>query len=213
MRISFMKASIVAAAGMLCVLGIAACGGGGGGAKSGGTVRILDTAGSVDSLDPGYWYYQSDTEELGQTTTRALYGYKPDDTTPTPDLATALPKVSNGGKTLTIKIRSGIKYSAPLQNRTVKTSDIKYAIERCFLPQVGNGYVNSYYTDIEGVNAYKNNKAKEISGIQTPDDTTLVIKTTKPSGVLTSGGALSESCTVPVPKDYAQKYDKGKQST
>jgi peptide/nickel transport system substrate-binding protein len=213
MRISFIKASTVAATGLLCVLGIAACGGGGGGAKSGGTVRILDTAGSVDSLDPGYWYYQSDTEELGQTTTRALYGYKPDDTTPTPDLATALPKVSNGGKTLTIKIRSGIKYSVPLQNRTVKTSDIKYAIERCFLPQVGNGYVNSYYTDIEGVDAFKNNKAKEISGIQTPDETTLVIKTTKPAGVLTSGGALTEPCTVPVPKDYAQKYDKGKQST
>ncbi len=64
-----------------------------------------------------------------------------------------------------------------------------------------------------GVKAYQDGKADEVSGIETPDDQTLVIKTTKPAGVLTSGGALGMPCTVPVPKDYAQKYDEGKQST
>ena len=39
-------------------------------------------------------------------------------------------------------------------------------IERCFLPQVGNGYANSYYADIVGVDAFKSGKAKDISGIQ-----------------------------------------------
>jgi peptide/nickel transport system substrate-binding protein len=81
------------------------------------------------------------------------------------------------------------------------------------LPQVGNGYANSYYGAIEGVDAYTSGKAKEISGIQTPNDTTLVIKTTKPINVLTTSAALGMPCTVPVPKDYAQKYDKGKAST
>jgi peptide/nickel transport system substrate-binding protein len=215
MHISPLKASIAVVVGLMAALAIAACGSGGGGgeAKKGGTVTILDTAGGVDSLDPGYWYYQTDTEQLGQTTTRTLYGWKPDDTTPRPDLAEALPKASNGGKTLTIKIKSGIKYSAPLQNRAVKTADVKYAIERCFLPQVANGYVGSYYSDIVGVEAFQSGKAKEVSGIQAPNATTLVIKTTVPSGVLASGGALSLNCTTPVPKDYAQKYDQGKQST
>jgi peptide/nickel transport system substrate-binding protein len=213
MRISFLKASIVVVAGVLLALGIAACGGGGGGSKSGGTLKVLDTAAGIDSLDPGYWYYQSDYQEVGNTTQRQLYGWKPAESTPTPDLAKDLPKVSNGDKTLTIKIKSGIKYSAPLQNRTVKAADFKYALERCFLPQVGNGYANVYYNEIAGVDAYKSGKAKEISGIQTPDDTTLVINTTKPVGVLTTGGALGMPCTVPVPKDYAEKYDKGKQST
>src|SRR5438105_8377617 len=150
-----------------------------------------------------------------QTTQRWLYGWKPDGTTPTPDLATGLPTAANGGKTITVKIRSGIKYSPPLQNRTVKTADIKYAMERCFLPQVGNGYANSYYGDIVGVDAFKSGKAKEISGIQTPDDSTIVINTNHPAGVLTfaNSGALGMPCTVPVPKDYAQKYDKGKTST
>ncbi|HEX8073344.1 MAG TPA: ABC transporter substrate-binding protein [Thermoleophilaceae bacterium] len=181
--------------------------------KKGGTVTILDTAGGIDSLDPGYWYYQTDYKEIGQTTQRWLYGWKPDETTPTPDLATALPKVSNGGKTITIKIKPGIKYSAPLQNRTVKAADVKYGIERCFLPQVGNGYSGSYYSDIVGAAEFSAGKADEIAGIRAPDDATLEIETTKPLGIMTSGRALGMPCTVPVPKDYAQKYDKGKTST
>jgi peptide/nickel transport system substrate-binding protein len=189
------------------------CGSGSSGGKQGGAVTVLDTAGGVDSLDPGYWYYQTDYAELAQTTQRALYGWKPKDTKPTPDLATGLPKVSGGGKTLTFKIKPGIKYSAPLSNRTVKTADIKYALERCFLPQVGNGYSGVYYSDIVGVKPFSAGKAKEISGITTPDDTTLVIKTSRPVGVLANATALALPCTTPVPKDYAAKYDKGKQST
>jgi peptide/nickel transport system substrate-binding protein len=195
------------------VLAFAAAGCGSGGAKQGGTVTILDTEGGVDSLDPGYWYYQDDYKSLGQTTQRWLYGWKPNETTPTPDLATALPKVSNGGKTITVTIRSGVRYSAPLQNRTVKTADIKYGMERCFLPQVGNGYSASYYGNIVGADAFSKGKAREITGIKAPNATTLVINTTEPIYVLTSGRALGLPCTVPVPKDYAQKYDSGKTST
>jgi peptide/nickel transport system substrate-binding protein len=215
MRISLLKASTAVAAVVVLAVGLAACGGGGGGGgtKKGGTVTILNTAGGVDSLDPGYWYYQSDYEELGMTTQRWLYGWAPTDTKPRPDIAEALPKVSNGGKTLTIKIKSGIKYSKPLQNRTVKSADIKYALERCFLPAVQNGYANTYYGEIEGATALQSGKATEISGIQTPDDRTLIIKTVKPQGVLATGAALGMPCTIPVPKDYAAKYDKGKQST
>jgi peptide/nickel transport system substrate-binding protein len=197
----------------LLALMVAGCGDSGG-AKKGGTLTVLDTAGGVDSLDPGFWYYQTDYKELGNTTQRWLYGWKPNETKPTPDLATALPAVSGGGKTITIKLKSGIKYSPPLQNRTVKSADIKYALERCIKPlPVGNGYAGSYYTPIEGADAYKNDKAKEVTGIQAPDDLTLVIETTEPSGILTDGSALGMPCTAPVPKDYAEKYDKGKTST
>jgi peptide/nickel transport system substrate-binding protein len=210
----------LAAVGVLAALVAAGCGGGGNkssttstAGKSGGTVTILDSAGSVDSLDPGYWYYQTDYEELGQTTQRWLYSWKPSDNQPTPDIAQGLPQVSDGGKTLTIKIKSGIKYSAPLANQTVKAADIKYAMERCFLPQVGNGYSGAYYSDIVGANDFAAGKASAISGIQTPDDTTLVLKLDKPVGVLADAAALGLPCTAPVPKAYAAKYDKGKTST
>ena len=208
-----MSLSLVAA----LAVGITGCGsddGGGGGTegKEGGELTVMDVAGGVDSLDPGYWYYQSDYQELGQTTQRQLYGWKPEDTQPSPDLATGEPEVSDGGKTITIKIQSGIKYSPPLDDRTVKSADIKYALERCFLPQVGNGYAGSYYSGITGAKEFSDGKADEVKGITTPDDTTLVIKTDKPAGVLTTGNALAMPCTTPIPKDYAQKYDKGKQS-
>jgi peptide/nickel transport system substrate-binding protein len=119
--------------------------------------------------------------------------------------------LSDGGKTMTIKIRSGVKYSPGPVKRTVKAADFKYAIERCFLPQVGNGYVNAYLGTIVGVDALKTGKAKELSGITAPDDSTLVIKFTKPTGA--AAQALALPCTVPVPKEYAQKFDSGKQST
>src|SRR2546426_2376745 len=108
MRISLSRASIAVFAALALAVGVAACGGGGGGeAKKGGTLNVLDTAGGIDSLDPGYWYYQSDYQQVGNTTQRWLYGWKPAETKPTPDLATGPPKVSNGDKTITIKIKSG----------------------------------------------------------------------------------------------------------
>jgi peptide/nickel transport system substrate-binding protein len=181
--------------------------------KKGGEVTILEAAGGVDSLDPGYWYYQTDYSNLGQTTQRQLYGWPPDANDPAPDLATDKPVVSNGGKTVTIKIKTGIKYAPPHQTRTVKSADFKYALERCFLPSVGNGYANAYYSDIVGVKAFTDKKAKEIAGIKTPDDSTVVINTTRPVGIITTGNALALPCTTPVPKEIAAQYDAKKTST
>jgi peptide/nickel transport system substrate-binding protein len=182
-------------------------------AKSGGAVTVLDVAGGVDSLDPGYWYYQTDYTELGQTTQRWLYGWKDDTTAPTPDIATALPVVSNGGKTLTIHIHTGIHYSAPLASRTVTSMDIAYAMERCMTPRTGNGYAGAYYNDIVGEPAFNAGKAKTVPGLQTPNATTLVITTTVPVGVLADANALALPCTVPVPESYAAKYDTGATSS
>jgi peptide/nickel transport system substrate-binding protein len=184
-----------------------------GGGKTGGELTVLEAAGGVDSLDPGVWYYQTDYEDLWQTTQRALYGWPAPAKEPTPDLATDLPKVSNGGKTVTIKIKTGIKYAPPHQTRVVKSADFKYALERCFLPSVSNGYASVYYPDIVGVDAFKSGKAKQIAGIKTPDDSTLSITTSKPVGIITTANALALPCTTPVPKEIAAQYDAKKTST
>lgn len=205
-------------------IGVVGCGGssssssgGGGGSntagKNGGTVTVMEAAGGVDSLDPGYWYYQTDYTDLYQTTQRALYGFNATDKSPRPDIATALPVVSDGGKTLTIHIKPGIHYSAPLQTRSVTSTDIKYALDRCFLAQVGNGYQSVYFSNIVGAPSTPPSKLPDIAGITAPDPATLVIKTNQPVGVLASANALALPCSVPVPGDYAAKYDKGSQST
>src|SRR5262245_6554959 len=109
-------------------LAVAACGGGGndsgssksgaapntGAAKKGGSLTVMSIA-DIDNLDPGYWYYQYDYMALGLPAQRTLYSWKPNDNTPTPDLATGFPQASDDGKTLTIKIKPNIKYSPPLQ--------------------------------------------------------------------------------------------------
>src|SRR5262249_13024996 len=84
------------------------------GSKKGRT-RTMLASGDVDNnLDPGYSYYQYDFM-LDNDLHRSLYAYKPNDTTkPSPDLADGQPTVSSDNKTITIKIKQGIKFSPPV---------------------------------------------------------------------------------------------------
>ena len=212
------------AAAAALTLGISACGSSSNNNKAktsgpttvtnGGTLTVLDVAGGIDSLDPGYWYYQTDYSDMWQPTQRSLYGWPDADTTaPVPDLATSLPVATDGGKTLTIHIKSGIHYSPPLQNQTVTSQDVAYSLTRCLTPKIGNGYAGAYFTTIVGASAMLAGKATSAAGIQTPDSSTLVLKLTTITPVLQNADALSLPCTVPIPKAYAAKYDKGAAST
>jgi peptide/nickel transport system substrate-binding protein len=182
------------------------------GAQKGGNLTVLSLA-DVDSLDPGYWYYQYDYMALAQPTQRWLYSWKPQDTKPTPDIAADMPQTSSDGKTVTIKIRKGINYSAPLKGQTVKAADIAYALTRDLNPRTGSGYAGAYYSNIVGADKVQAGKTEKLAGVSAPDDTTLVIKLTKPTGVISTAQALALPGTIPVPESYAKKYDTGSQST
>ena len=142
--------------------------------KKGGTVTILSNGDFIDA-DCGKAYYQYDYM-LCYATQRPLYSYKPDDkVNPQPDMAAGAPVISDGGKTLTIKLKPGIKYSPPLKDRVVKAADVKYAIERMFFASVSNGYAGAYMGTIVGAKPGAK-PGTAISGITTPDDSTVVIK-------------------------------------
>ncbi len=184
-------------------------------AQKGGTLTELNE-GDVDYMDPGAAYYQV-TYSLTLATQRTLMGWPPNATQPVPDLADGQPKVTDGGKTITFAIRSGVRYSPPV-DREVKAQDVKYAIERSLLPGVPNGYTPAYLSDLVGFKqaeqAVKANKtaAPNISGITTPDDHTLVLKLTRSSSVPVIQ-ALSLPVSAPVPEEYAKKYDAESPST
>jgi peptide/nickel transport system substrate-binding protein len=180
-------------------------------AKTGGTLTLVASGDVDNALDPGYSYYQFDFV-LDNAMHRTLFTYKPTDTTtPSPDLASGPATISDGGKTVTVHIKKGVKFSPPV-NREVTSADVKYAMERDFLPQVANGYATAYWGDITGSKDYAAGKAKSISGIETPDPQTLVIHLDRPTAAIVIG-AMALPGTAPVPEDYAAKFDAGKKST
>jgi peptide/nickel transport system substrate-binding protein len=178
--------------------------------KQGGELTVL-SAGDVDYMDPGQMYYTFGYM-IGYSVNRALYSFKPDNAEkPVPDIAESDPQISKDLKTITIKIKKGIKFSPPV-NREITTKDIKYAMERVFSANVPNPYATGYFGTIVGAPKKPASGIPNISGIQTPDDQTLVIKLNEPKAA-TVAAALVMPLTMPVPPEYAKKFDAKNPST
>jgi peptide/nickel transport system substrate-binding protein len=172
--------------------------------KQGGKLTYLAAA-DVDYIDPGQTYYTFGYQVL-YATNRPLYSFAPEDTEkPRADLAEGDPQISSDNKQITVKIKKGIKYAPPV-NREVKTADIKYAFERAFSANVPSGYATSYFADIVGAPTEPTKGVQTISGIETPDNYTIVFKLKKPVAV-TVAAALVMPISVPIPEEYAKKYD------
>jgi peptide/nickel transport system substrate-binding protein len=97
-----------------------------------------------------------------------------------PDLATSVPRPTNGGKTYTFRLKSGVRWGPPL-NRPITSQDVKYAVERLAKPKNGAQY-GFYFNVIQGLQAYGKGEAKSISGVKTPNSRTIVFTLTKPTG-------------------------------
>ena len=172
-------------------------------AKKGGKLTSLWTD-DVDNIDCGISYYQMGFQVCAATQ-KALYNYKPDDAvTAVPDLAESDPEISEDGKTVTVKIKQGVKFSPPV-DREVTSKDVKYAIERGFFNTVNNGYAGAYFGDLEGAKVGAKPGAK-IAGIETPDDQTIVFNLKKGTGGVVAG-ALALPLSAPVPEEYAKDID------
>ena len=171
--------------------------------KRGGKLTMLWTD-DVDNIDPGITYYQMGYM-VSYATQRPLYSYRPEDGgRAVPDLAESDPQVSQDGKTVTVRIREGVRFSPPV-NREVTARDVKYAIERGFFGTVNNGYAGTYFGDLEGAKL-GTRPGREIDGIETPDERTLVFRLERGTGGVLAG-ALALPLSAPVPKQYAARFD------
>lgn len=169
--------------------------------RQGGTLTLL-TSQDVASLDPGITYSSLDLNLLAATQ-RTLYTYAPDNPTDiVPDLAATQPQISGDGKTLTVRIRRGVRFGPPV-NREVTARDVKYAIERGFNPHVANPYAPQYYGAVVGADRATGGP---IAGIETPDDHTLVFRLTSPTASLLAQ-AMVLPLSAPVPAEYAKPLD------
>src|SRR3954464_7723025 len=81
--------------------------------KKGGKLTMLSSS-DVDYLDPGHTYYTAG-EQVDGAMGRTLYTIGPKDPGKTiPDIADGEPQISADKKTVTVKLKKGIKYSPPV---------------------------------------------------------------------------------------------------
>jgi peptide/nickel transport system substrate-binding protein len=197
------KAFLIAACA-LAALGLSACGGGGStssdtsttgsGGQDGGTL-LGAYASFPDYLDPALshtlegWTATYDTyiplltyaHESGQASGRVI-----------PGLATALPKVSDGGKTYELILRKGLKYS---NGEPVVASDFTHSLERAFILNSGG---SPFYEGIVGAAQFMKTKKGGIPGVETDDKTgKITIHLENPDGSFESELALPYVALLP----------------
>jgi peptide/nickel transport system substrate-binding protein len=187
--------------------------------KHGGTLTVYSSE-DFEHLDPGESYFVEDYS-VDYATQRPLFAYKPNTSEAvSPDLATEIPTTANGGitdggKTVTVHIRQGVRFSPPV-NREVTSADVAYAIERAANPNVANPYFGAYFgagapAPLVGTTS-SSYKGGPIPGIQTPNKFTIVFHTVKPSGSFLVQ-ALSLPISMPVPQSFAGPMDKKSPTT
>src|SRR6266699_2912367 len=194
----------------------AACGGGGGGGGStsagsvqkGGVFRTAqDDFGFTNAFDPTGEYLAS-AITMYQALTRTLINYKhiagPAGNKLHPYLATAMPTISSDGLTYTFKLKSGIKFGPPV-NRAITSKDIEYAFERINTAPLVAQYGQYFFGTIKGMDG-KAKSLTPISGIQTPDDSTIIFNLEKPTGDFLF--RLSMAAAAPVPQEVAKCFTK-----
>jgi peptide/nickel transport system substrate-binding protein len=198
--------SLITAAAIVCVSALAACGSSGGGGQgvtgSGGTPRSGGTLQAAipsnpDHLDTGL-SYATEGWQILEATGDGLLGYKKTSGAAgaeiVPDLATSMPTVSDHGLTYTFQMRTGVRFSPPV-NREVEPSDIKFSIERLF--RVNSGGVG-FYAGIKGADQYASTRKGGISGIVANDQThTITFHLTVPDGTFLEYMAIPFAFAVP----------------
>jgi len=186
----------------LATFGLASCGGGddttggSGGGKQGGTLNGT-YASFPDYMDPAISYTAEGWTAMADVYI-PLLTYKhangEEGSEVIPGLAEELPKISNGGKTYTLKLRPGLKYS---DGTPVKASDFPFAVERMI--QLNSGG-SPFYLTIEGAEKFAETKQGPIPGIKANDKTgEIVINLEGPRGTFTN--ELGLMFVAPLPQD------------
>ncbi|MCI0635961.1 MAG: ABC transporter substrate-binding protein [Actinobacteria bacterium] len=168
----------------------------------GGTLKIALLSDVQEAFDPQKEYYSIAWEFYRCCLLRTLLSYNGKTTSDggadvLPDLATALPEVSADGLTWTFTLKPGIAYAPPLDDVTVSSQDFIRAMERAACGECSTGGYSFYYSAIEGFDEFVAGEADSISGLEAPDDTTLIIRTTAPTGDLPFRMAMPAAAPIP----------------
>ena len=198
----------------------------------GGTI-VYDNSSGPDSTDAGNTYYAFNLDFTRlYATPLTTYESCPGNcgNTLVPALATALGTASNGNRTWTYHIKSGVKFE---DGQTVTSQDVKYAVERTFDRSVLVNGPTYFQVLLAPQNAtcarsmaaggstgcypgpYKD-RAKNLMGLNavtTPNPTTIVFHLAKPFADFNYVVAFPQTAPVPPNKDTGANYQLHPQST
>ena len=111
-----------------------------------------------------------------------------------PEIAAAMPAVSPDGRTYTFRIRPGYRFSS---GEPVTAETFRHTLERSLSPKNVYSAGPQLASDIEGVAAYRANKAAHISGVRV-DGNELAITLVKPAGDFLTRLSMFAFCPVPL---------------
>jgi len=118
-----------------------------------------------------------------------------------PGLAEDMPTFSNGGKTMTFKVRQGAMFQPPV-SREVTAQDVKWSLESMLSNPNCPG--TSYFSNIVGAQDLVDGKAKELRGVKAVDKYTVQVDLVQPDPV--AAYPLSLQFAVVIPKEWVEKW-------
>src|SRR5215475_4683458 len=137
-------------------------------AKRGGTLRVNQSAGAFDTLDPGLAYVTNDWEVLYST--QLLLVNFPNKAGAAgsqlfPEAAKAFPTISRGGKVVTFHLRKGLKFN---DGSAVTAKSYQRAWERILSPKMyaQYGIFDQLNKMVVGAQTFTDGHAQHISGIK-----------------------------------------------
>jgi peptide/nickel transport system substrate-binding protein len=176
---------------------VAACGGGGSSTDSSSKPTTLNVtfAAFPDYMDPALSYSLEGWTSMWETYVPLLTYRHADGAAGAqliPGLARAMPKITDGGKTYTLYLRKGLRYS---DGTPVRASDFGATIERALAM---NSPGSPFYTGIVGAEKFAETKKGHIGGIESDDATgRIVIHLVEPRGTFSNELAMLFAAPLP----------------
>lgn len=180
-------------------------------AKSGGTLKFISSR-DADTWDPQSSYYGF-VWNFSRYYARQLVTYAPEPgkkgTELVGDLAEKRAEVTDGGKTYTYTLRSGLTWE---DGTAITSKDIKYGIERIWAPDVISGGPLHLQQVLDPEHTYRgpykdtSEDKLGLKAIETPDNKTIVFRLPKPNGDFERMLAMPTASPVKREKDTKARY-------